>query len=325
MRLAANIPKTSTFVYRNPPLSGNVINGLGEREWRRAKYVFHSNPKTGPLPWDKLNRAFIYCYPVWGFPIWLINRFAQFRFQGHLAEKPCRADDPSVMADQVKSKVSELGGALVGICEMKDEFLIEGVTVPYKYAISIALPMRRDIMIDVPHPRAGMEVLRTYRRCAHVSIGLARYIRSLGWPAEAFALSPSSEVLHIPVAVAAGVGELGKHGSLITREFGSNVRLTTVLTSLPLLTDEPEDIGVDDLCAGCTICVRDCPPDAIFNEKQWVRGDYKWYVDFDKCIPYFTETQACGICIEVCPWSEPEKGKWLSERLLAKRKSSGTT
>jgi ferredoxin len=65
--------------------------------------------------------------------------------------------------------------------------------------------------------------------------------------------------------------------------------------------------------------VRECPPDAIFNEKQWVRGDYKWYVDFDKCIPYFVETQACGICLEVCPWSEPGRGPWLSEKLLAQR------
>ncbi len=28
----------------------------------------------------------------------------------------------------------------------------------------------------------------------------------------------------------------------------------------------------------------------------------KWYVDFDKCIPYFTKTHGCTICIEVCPW-----------------------
>jgi len=47
--------------------------------------------------------------------------------------------------------------------------------------------------------------------------------------------------------------------------------------------------------------------------------DFKWYVDFDKCIPYFVETRACGICIEVCPWSEPGQGAWLSEKLLAQR------
>ena len=138
-------------------------------------------------------------------------------------------------------------------------------------------------------------------------------------------MSPSSEILHIPVAIAAGLGQLGKHGSLITKEYGSNVRLTTVLTSLPMLPNQRKDIGVDDLCVSCTVCSRACPPDAIFDEKQWVRGHQKWYVDFDKCIYYFAETQGCGICIEVCPWSEPDRGPWLSEKILGRRKTLAPT
>jgi epoxyqueuosine reductase QueG len=50
-----------------------------------------------------------------------------------------------------------------------------------------------------------------------------------------------------------------------------------------------------------------------------VRGESKWYVDFDKCIPYFVKTYGCAICIEVCPWSEPGRGEWLSAKLLAAR------
>jgi epoxyqueuosine reductase QueG len=36
-----------------------------------------------------------------------------------------------------------------------------------------------------------------------------------------------------------------------------------------------------------------------------VRGVERWYVDFDKCIPYFAEAASCGICIAVCPWTRP--------------------
>ncbi len=50
-----------------------------------------------------------------------------------------------------------------------------------------------------------------------------------------------------------------------------------------------------------------------------VRGVEKWYVDFDKCIPSFAMTEGGGICIEVCPWSEPGRGPALSEALIAKR------
>jgi epoxyqueuosine reductase QueG len=59
--------------------------------------------------------------------------------------------------------------------------------------------------------------------------------------------------------------------------------------------------------------------DAISDDKQMVRGEEKWYVDFDKCVPYFTETAGCGICIEVCPWSKPDRGFSLSKKLLEKR------
>ncbi len=47
-------------------------------------------------------------------------------------------------------------------------------------------------------------------------------------------------------------------------------------------------------------------------------------MDFDKCVPYFAKTFGCGICIEVCRWSEPGRGEKLSEMMLAKRERAGT-
>jgi len=147
-------------------------------------------------------------------------------------------------------------------------------------------------------------------------------IKQAGRTAKNRAWNDSGDLLHIPIAIDCGFGELGKHGSLISRDHGSNFRLGSVVTDLPLaVEDAPVDIGVDDLCARCTACVRACPVDAIFDQKQWVRGLEKWYVDFDKCIYYFCETSGCAICIEVCPWSEEGRGAWLSEKLLSRRAS----
>jgi epoxyqueuosine reductase QueG len=142
----------------------------------------------------------------------------------------------------------------------------------------------------------------------------------MGWPAQAYA--DGEDILQIPLAIRAGLGELGKHGSVISRDHGSNLRLAAVLTDLPLVLDAPVDLGVDDLCLVCRRCVDDCPPTAIQNAKQMVRGDEKWYVDFDRCVPYFSVTEGCAICIEVCPWSEPGQGPRLSELLLARRNGS---
>ncbi len=177
--------------------------------------------------------------------------------------------------------------------------------------------MKREDMLHVPQARAALEVMRTYRRAGRIAIDLAAYIRSLGWKAQAYA--DGEDVLQIPMALKAGLGQLGKHGSMISKEFGSNFRLAAVMTDLPMAVDAPVDIGVDDLCLNCQRCTRDCPPDAILDAKQMVRGVQKWYVDFDKCVPYFSMTEGCGICIEVCPWSEPGRGPALSEKMVQRR------
>ncbi len=117
----------------------------------------------------------------------------------------------------------------------------------------------------------------------------------------------------------AGLGELGKHGSMINDVWGASFRLAAVTTDLPLVPDAPREFGVDDFCTRCQVCVRLCPPDAIYDDKQLVRGARKWYVDFDKCIPYFNDTVGCGICIAECPWSLPGVAPRLVQKLLRRR------
>ena len=123
----------------------------------------------------------------------------------------------------------------------------------------------------------------------------------------------------IPAAIEAGIGELGKHGSMITREFGSSFRLACVLTNIPLNTDAPDVFGGDDFCLNCQICANVCPVDAIYRDKQMVRGERKWYVDFDECVLYFVENNGCGICIGQCPYSRPDVGPRLIEKMAQRR------
>jgi len=119
----------------------------------------------------------------------------------------------------------------------------------------------------------------------------------------------------IPHAIEAGFGELGKHGSIINKDYGSSFRLAAVLTDVPLIPTPRDSYGVDDFCSRCQVCANACPPDAILPEKTMVRGEMKWYVDFDKCIPFFNEHSGCAICIAVCPWSIPGRGPRIVEQL----------
>ncbi|MFQ5983019.1 MAG: 4Fe-4S dicluster domain-containing protein, partial [Woeseiaceae bacterium] len=284
-------------------------------------FVFHSAGNIR-LEWQALDDFFGMIAP-WSIVRQVIGNAWQLRKRdGPVNRDQRRVDDVHAMASEIKDLARGLGAELVGITRVTDDVLFEGRTVPYRYAICIGMSMDREEMAHVPHVRAAVEVMRIYRKVSRTAIQLASRIRRMGWPARAYGNPNSTDLLHIPLAINAGLGQLGKHGSMISVEFGSNFRLSAVVTDLPLACDEPVDIGVDDLCMQCRRCVVDCPPDAIYDTKQLVRGTYKWYVDFDKCIPYFVKTNGCAICIEVCPWSVPNRGPSLSQKLLAKRYAS---
>lgn len=317
-KLRKDISSHTTLAYRNPPLSGNIINGLGETAPRQASHVFH-NDGDDVLPWDRLDNLFAYVNP-WQVVVRIMGNIWNLRkASGHVASRKRPVEDPEAMTREIKERARALGAHLVGVQPIKPQYVYQGHEVPYENAIAIGVAMDREKMRGVPDVTSAAEVMRIYARIGKITSELSEQIRGMGWPARAYGNPNSGDLLHIPIGIDCGFGELGKHGSLISKEFGSNFRLGTVVTDLPLVPDEPVDIGVDDLCTRCNVCVRGCPVDAIYDTKQTVRGTHKWYVDFDKCIYYFAETAGCGICIEVCPWSEENAGPWLSEKLLAKR------
>lgn len=317
---AKNPPPTElNYAYVNPPHSGNDINGVGVQEKVRPRKIAPDDFTIQDYDYKALWDFFFMTLPWSVFKVFILGMFESRKARGPVAKTQTQVDDPDAMAQSIKQKAIEIGAGIVGITYAKDDLLLYEDDEPYdyKYAIMLGTPQDRKKMEQVPQPEAGLEVVTTYRRSSKDANHLAAYIRSLGWRAEAFALG--RDILMIPTAIQAGLGELGKHGSLICKEYGSNFRLTMILTDLPMTVDKPVDIGVQDVCATCQACTINCPPGAISDKKSMVRGVEKWYVDYDKCAWYFSKTIGCSICVEVCPWSTPGRGVKLSDLMLAKR------
>jgi epoxyqueuosine reductase len=220
----------------------------------------------------------------------------------------------------VKLRAQEYGARSVGVTLMRAEYVFEGHAIPeQRWMVVLAVAQQYEEMQHAPSVRSLVEVTRQYTRGNRVARQLASWLRSQGHDAVPYGGPMAGSFLLIPAAIAAGLGELGKHGSLIHPQLGSNFRLACVLTDVPLVADKAESFGSDDFCTRCRICSDACPPDAISSQKQLVRGEQRWYVDFDKCLPYFNENMSCAVCTTVCPFSRPIVGTQLVRKLAARR------
>ena len=112
-----------------------------------------------------------------------------------------------------------------------------------------------------------------YAKGTRSSYALVNWIRSEGYRANPYPGPSASALALIPPAIASGLGELGKHGSLISRYFGSGVRLAGVTTDMPLIATSPDRFGADEFCATCQVCTTACPPGAIATAtSKWCAG-----------------------------------------------------
>jgi len=303
-----------------PEVSGNGINGLGEASSRRPSPIYWHPPDA--TPHGKLQ-------------LWFYARTANLgaeladarKERQRAIDEPLAPISPAVnvrtstaWSDDVKRAARAAGADDVGIAAMLPEYVFEGHAVPtQRWMIVIAVAQDHDAMSTAPSTRSLVEVTRQYARGTRTAKAVANWLRGEGYDALPYGGPMAGSFLLIPPAILAGLGELGKHGSMIHRTLGSNFRLACVLTDAPLVPDRRHEFGASDFCANCRVCADACPPDAIAPEQRLVRGEVRWYVDFDKCLPYFNENLSCAICVAVCPFSRPGIGARLVDKLAWRR------
>jgi reductive dehalogenase len=227
---------------------------------------------------------------------------------------------PEEATERVKGYARNRGADLVGITELnplwlyshRGEIFYENwedwgreIKVEHQYAVVFAMQMSFEMVGTGPHSPTMIESMGNYAKGAYIATQLASFIANLGYSATASHFR-HYEALMVPLAVDAGLGELGRLGYLITKELGPRVRLGVVTTDLPLVSDKPVDIGVDDFCSICKKCAVCCPSHSIPVEKDKtvVNGLLRWKLNDETCFEYWGKIGTdCNICMRVCPWS----------------------
>ena len=300
-----------------PAMSGNAINGLGETKVRRPSPIYWHAPDA--TPHGPLQRWFQQ-HNLGGELLARAREERQSIIDTPLAPLAERSVErtPSQWAQAVRDRVLAAGADLVGITAMRPEWVFEGLAVAERWIVVIGVAQEYDQMRTAPREPALAEVIRQYGRGNAIARTLASWFRGQGHDARPHGGPMAGPAVLIPPAIACGFGELGKHGSIINDRLGASFRLASVLTDVQMIADVPRSFGADDFCARCRVCERACPPRAIAPDKQMVRGERRWYVDFDLCLPYFNENGGCGICIAVCPWSLPGVATRLTHKRAAR-------
>ena len=230
-------------------------------------------------------------------------------------ERAPGTSDPDRNADALKAFAHHLGGDMVGVCEVPEYAWYshngkgEVITPRHKYGVVILLDQGYETMEGASGDDwvSGAQSMRAYMRGAQIAGLMAEHLRSLGYSSRSHT-NRDSEVLHIPLVLEAGLGELSRIGELVLNPFvGPRFKSVVLTTDMPLTPDRKIDFGLQDFCNKCTKCARECPCGAIeFGDKIMFNGYEMWKPDVEKCTKYRLGNMrgsACGRCMKTCPFN----------------------
>jgi epoxyqueuosine reductase len=205
--------------------------------------------------------------------------------------------------EEVEALALKLGASSVGYTRVPARWVFRDKAIAFDNAIVLTMEMDKERVATAPSMACEMTVMEVYRDLGRVSIRIAEFLRERGYGAH-----PGHPLmgltLYPPLAQMAGLGWLGLNGLIITPEHGPRVRLAAVFTSienLPVGEGNPH-AWVADFCSTCKVCIKRCPPGALYDNPVDHGNGQVTYVDNEACFPYFCDNFGCSVCIASCPF-----------------------
>jgi epoxyqueuosine reductase len=224
---------------------------------------------------------------------------------------------PQCSVEWLDALMKACGVELWGEADLRDFHTPKDETgKSFPFAVSFVYPMNPRIMESIqkgPNKAYADEYTRVNQKINEISENLAAEIRKRGFSAKPLAASARTDTVNIKgdfpqktAATQAGLGWIGRHCQLITRRFGSWIRLGTVFTDFELSFGKPV---ARNFCGHCMRCVEACPAKAI-KGKAWHPGlTREEILDVHACDKWKKENyfqyhngHNCGICSSVCPY-----------------------
>lgn len=237
-----------------------------------------------------------------------------------LVEGPSKAakveESPEVFSRKLKAFSQYIGAKVVGIAKMQEDHFYsvlgrpvedygKKVTTTHPYGLVVGIEMDKDMINRAPQLEELFAVTKGYVDGAMIGLWMTYYIKSLGYDARAN-IDGNYEVIATQVAEAAGLGETGRNGLLISPEYGQRLRFAVITTDMPLIPDEAIDLGMKRFCELCNKCSKSCPGQAISHLPREKENDQlRWRIKHEDCYKMWRRLGTdCGVCLSVCPFSQ---------------------
>ena len=225
-----------------------------------------------------------------------------------------------MLETELEARLKQNGATLVGFSALGDKAPSELGNFPF--AVTIVRKLS-DAVVATINGRPSLPYFQHYRitntKLDLLALCAVDFIEAHGYDALPVAASQSTNTdkdayrgifPHKTGAVLAGLGFIGKNGLLITKEYGSKVRLATVLTNMPLSPQRPL---IPDGCGNCERCKDACPAGAITGEHYINGAPRDTILNARLCSEHMKTYRdigrgaVCGICIRACPYNQKNR------------------
>lgn len=203
--------------------------------------------------------------------------------------------------EELEAYAKSIGVNHIGYTKVNPDYIFKNKKILFENAIVITMEMKKDAINQAPSAVAQNEIFRTYHNLGVIVNKLSKFLRKRGFNSQG-GPALGGEVNYVMLARDAGIGEIGKHGLLITEDFGPSLRIAAVYTdieNLPFSEDNPHT-WISDFCSQCNACVKKCPSQAIYSTPKLFEDGSHQHIDYKKCAVPFSNDYGCTLCVKNC-------------------------
>ena len=203
--------------------------------------------------------------------------------------------------EEFENHAFSLGVGVIGYTDLPHEAVFKDKAVLFDRVIVLAMEMDKGKIDAAPSAETMHMIMDTYYKLGQTVNILVDYLHKHGYAVQG-GHPLGGQALYPLIGEKAGMGYLGRHGMLITQQFGSRQRLAAIYCNIKNLpsAQKGDNKEIADFCERCGRCITACPVMAIYEKPIRHESGVITHIDAGRCFDYFSNNYSCSVCVKEC-------------------------